>query len=196
MAPSSTTLRCSSPSRESAFSSSRSPTTFHIPAELLTDKPRLGQLTPFHPSPVVALLDPLPDPRFDLRGRREPRVVRGDLPGGARSPAEPVSCVEFPANRENKREFSPFWVSVPILTTQVARNFSALRRNSRVGENGSYFRQTGKTGSANRQQFRRNRQSPKQGPFRRRQRLNSPTNLRHWRLIRCGFGGACERRVR
>ena len=38
----------------------------HIPAELLTDKPRLGQLTPFHPSPVVALLDPLPDPRFDL----------------------------------------------------------------------------------------------------------------------------------
>ena len=51
----------------------------HIPAELLTDKPRLGQLTPFHPSPVVALLDPLPDPRFDLRGRREPRVVRGDF---------------------------------------------------------------------------------------------------------------------
>jgi hypothetical protein len=32
------------------------------------------------------------------------------LPGGGRSPAEPVSgAFEFPANRENKPEFSPFW---------------------------------------------------------------------------------------
>jgi DNA (cytosine-5)-methyltransferase 1 len=38
----------------------------HIPAELLTDKPRPGQRTPFHPPPLVALMDPLPDPRFDL----------------------------------------------------------------------------------------------------------------------------------
>ena len=43
-----------------------------IPAELLTDKPRPGQLTPFHPPPLVALMDPLPDPRFDL-----PRMSTG-----------------------------------------------------------------------------------------------------------------------
>jgi hypothetical protein len=43
------------------------------------------------------------------------------------------------------------------MTIGITRNFKALRRNSRVGENGNYFRQTGNVGSLIGKQSRRNR---------------------------------------
>jgi DNA (cytosine-5)-methyltransferase 1 len=37
-----------------------------IPAGLLTIKPTIKPMAPFHPPPLVAVCEPLPDPRFDL----------------------------------------------------------------------------------------------------------------------------------